>query len=804
MVVSSRDSEAVLFLDWVSFPKDRWNAASGTDEADGVSVSAPPILKVSALVYDVQAQRILQDEVSYCVKCEAVQRYLNDQEVESVLGMSKLVYLVATGLLETILPALLDKLDLSQVVVAVWDRERFRNEMQPHLEYTLGLVDGSVARVFSRLFVLRDALRYLHRGGGSGEVTSSSSVAESAVRAVDAAEMLGLKLKKNGSELESMYEVARAFNADGTLFKNLATDGMHILTLSPVTTDPAARPVGPTVGPSPLPATSSSDAASRRWLPNSQNGSNESDTAANGGGSQNGSALQGAGEAQPFTVTVSKEGAAPGELAISSEPNGTGVATGDGGVDASASQWHWLRLRGLPWEASLQDVVDFLSPVFGTGLDNNKIHILQARQTTLQSQGRCSGEAYIEAPSEELRDRCIKELHGNLIGRRWIEVFKSSLMEFEDAKQRCQQLAASEMSSGGILRLRGLPWGSTEYEVMRFFQDGGFAVETSNIVVPSARGARCSGEAWVDLRSATRAEDARRTLHRQCIGSRYIEIFPSNHKEFFNAQKAAQGLAPAAAYAPNTRLRGPRGMGGRRYGEGPYDEMGASGSPVLDSGDAFLQRQGRLNGSLGMTATAADVYHAGSAAAAAGAMGAVAGGSADARGAGAMGPMTIMSLPGVAGADASRLQQAAYYFTSPGRQFGPSPTVAPAAVPLAAGGASAVARPRKFPNDAESYPFTVLRLRGLPYGSNENHIVQFFLGFSMTTILPSTVPVDGRPSGEAYVEFVSPEEALRAFQLRQGARIEHRYIELFPASKQEMEYAAAGLDPREIRLRLGY
>lgn len=38
----------------------------------------------------------------------------------------------------------------------------------------------------------------------------------------------------------------------------------------------------------------------------------------------------------------------------------------------------------------------------------------------------------------------------------------------------------------------------------------------------------------------------------------------------------------------------------------------------------------------------------------------------------------------------------------------------------------------------------------------------------MTTILPSTVPVDGRPSGEAYVEFVSPEEAVRAFQVKQN------------------------------------
>lgn len=37
----------------------------------------------------------------------------------------------------------------------------------------------------------------------------------------------------------------------------------------------------------------------------------------------------------------------------------------------------------------------------------------------------------------------------------------------------------------------------------------------------------------------------------------------------------------------------------------------------------------------------------------------------------------------------------------------------------------------------------------------------------MSTILPSTVPVDGRPSGEAYVEFTSAEEAMRAYQQKQ-------------------------------------
>lgn len=63
---------------------------------------------------------------------------------------------------------------------------------------------------------------------------------------------------------------------------------------------------------------------------------------------------------------------------------------------------------------------------------------------------------------------------------------------------------------------------------------------------------------------------------------------------------------------------------------------------------------------------------------------------------------------------------------------------------------------------------SVVRLRGLPYYANENNIVEFFHGFAMSAILPATAPIDGRPSGEAYVEFVSVEEAWRALKTRQG------------------------------------
>eukprot|EP00386_Alphamonas_edax_P010850 GDKI01034704.1.p2 GENE.GDKI01034704.1~~GDKI01034704.1.p2 ORF type:complete len:112 (-),score=37.51 GDKI01034704.1:183-518(-) len=96
---------------------------------------------------------------------------------------------------------------------------------------------------------------------------------------------------------------------------------------------------------------------------------------------------------------------------------------------------------------------------------------------------------------------------------------------------------------------------------------------------------------------------------------------------------------------------------------------------------------------------------------------------------------------------------------------------------------------------------TVLRMRGLPFDANEHDIMNFFAGFAMAAVLPSTAPIDGRPSGEAFVEFASPEEAGRAMQTRNKANMGGRWVELYLSSKEDMMAAAAGVDPRTIRYR---
>merc|ERR1719163_1840698 len=80
----------------------------------------------------------------------------------------------------------------------------------------------------------------------------------------------------------------------------------------------------------------------------------------------------------------------------------------------------------------------------------------------------------------------------------------------------------------------------------------------------------------------------------------------------------------------------------------------------------------------------------------------------------------------------------------------------------------------------------VVKMRGLPYKVTRNDILEFFSGLA--------VPLNGvhlmfnereQPTGEAYVEFSSPEDRERAMS-KDRQHIGGRYVELFRVSRAEM------------------
>ncbi|KAJ8449474.1 hypothetical protein Cgig2_002271 [Carnegiea gigantea] len=85
----------------------------------------------------------------------------------------------------------------------------------------------------------------------------------------------------------------------------------------------------------------------------------------------------------------------------------------------------------------------------------------------------------------------------------------------------------------------------------------------------------------------------------------------------------------------------------------------------------------------------------------------------------------------------------------------------------------------------------ILRLRGLPYSARKEDIKDFFKDFVLADdVIRITYTSVGRLSCEAFVEFANADDS-RAAMVKDKMTLGSRYIELFPATQEEMDEAIA-------------
>ncbi|CAG9763800.1 unnamed protein product [Ceutorhynchus assimilis] len=116
-----------------------------------------------------------------------------------------------------------------------------------------------------------------------------------------------------------------------------------------------------------------------------------------------------------------------------------------------------VKLRGLPWSATVDDILKFLGDI---GVD--KVHL------TLSKEGRPSGEAFVELETEEDLMRA-EEKDKKHMGSRYIEVFKVNRAEMDWVVKRSG--ASYDGNDDGCVRLRGLPFGCSKEEIAQFFTE---------------------------------------------------------------------------------------------------------------------------------------------------------------------------------------------------------------------------------------------------------------------------------------------------------------------------------------------
>ncbi|XP_072261472.1 G-rich sequence factor 1 [Pyxicephalus adspersus] len=214
-----------------------------------------------------------------------------------------------------------------------------------------------------------------------------------------------------------------------------------------------------------------------------------------------------------------------------------------------------VRARGLPWSCTAEDVLTFFSECnICNGVDG--VHFIFNRD------GKPRGDAIIELESVDDLTKALEQ-HKKYMGQRYVEVFEMSHKDAELLLQRLQtstsptrMTSVSQTSqalpaspSDATVRLRGLPYSCTEQDIINFFS--GLSIADEGITFILDQRGRKSGEAFVQFVSQEHAEHAL-LKHKQEIGSRYIEIFPSRKSEIQNAHQNFR-RRKAVTFAPTMK-----------------------------------------------------------------------------------------------------------------------------------------------------------------------------------------------------------------------------------------------------------
>lgn len=223
-----------------------------------------------------------------------------------------------------------------------------------------------------------------------------------------------------------------------------------------------------------------------------------------------------------------------------------------------------VRMRGLPFNVTTEEVLAFFGqhcPVTG-----GKEGVL----FVTYPDSRPTGDAFVLFACEEYAQNALKK-HKDLLGKRYIELFRSTAAEVQQVLNRYSSTPLIPLPTPPILpvlpqqfvpptnvrdciRLRGLPYAATIEDILEFLGEFSTDIRTHGVHMVLNHQGRPSGDAFIQMKSADRAFLAAQRCHKKTMKDRYVEVFQCSAEEMnfvlMGGTLNRNGLSPPPCLSP--------------------------------------------------------------------------------------------------------------------------------------------------------------------------------------------------------------------------------------------------------------
>jgi len=336
-----------------------------------------------------------------------------------------------------------------------------------------------------------------------------------------------------------------------------------------------------------------------------------------------------------------------------------------------------------------------------------------------------------------------------------------------------------------VLRMRGLPYSAREPDVREFFEGYGVDEAPGSVVVVTHGFQR--GEAYVRFASHEECAEAYAAKNRANMKKRYIELYASTPGALDLQRAAEEQLASHQRFF--IRLRGLPFQAGEGNVREFLEPLGyqavlsvhlCTAADGRFNGNAFVELNSehavkdaleRLNRQQ-MGSRYIEIFES----------------SMLERDASMTAERRRRRLHGQAPAQGARGRAPTYNGRGGGLPGGPAPPYFPHP-----GSNMPMANYAPAPQQRNGYP--VVRIRGLPFSSNESTIAEFLHGVNIPAQgVHMVYDANERPTGEAFVEVLSEADVQAALSMH-NKTLGTRYIEVFRSSQGEMYRLQLGEAP---------